>query len=579
MNYTVITRAEDLGPVAEAVSAADVVGLDTEATALFPLDGKLRLVQLCVGDRIWIVDLFQTQTLGPVREALQSPDTIKILQNAKFDQKYLLHEYGIELWPLFDTFRASSLVYNGRPNVGHNLYDLYRRELKMDPPTEDLGKSNWSGALTKAHYDYAASDVLYLPALRERLRAKLKHFGLMRTALIEFGAVLPEASIELNGFRLDKEKWLAVAAKKAVRKKELAEKLYRELPSLGGQKDLFGFSSLKLDSPKQILQSFQEMGIEVDGTNELTIAPLAGEYPVIKTFLDYRSCSKALSSFGPKYLKHVRDDTGCIHADFFPFTGAGRYACSKPNLQQIPRDLEYRECFCPEPGFVYLICDYSGIEMRIVAEYSQDPRLLRVFREGRDPHRATAALVADVSEDQVTKKQRQQAKPVNFGLIYGMKPTKLRLYAAVNYGVYLSEKEAQQFYDRYFSGYYGVRDWHERIMDARRSGVARTMSGRLRYMKDDDYNEFFNTPVQGTGADGLKTALRLVYQNLKKAGDHAKMIHMVHDEIVLKTPNDPEIVESSKNVLRTSMIEGMRQFLKTVPIEADVSEGSSWADK
>lgn len=577
--YTLITRAEDLGPVADAVASADVVGLDTEATSLKPHDGKLRLIQLTVGEKTWVVDLFQTGTLGPLKEALSSPKVIKVIQNAKFEQKYLLHHYGIELWPLFDTFRASALIYNGRKGFGHNLYDLYRRELNLSPPTADMGESNWSGTLSPSQYEYAASDSVFLPLLREKLKAKLQHYGLLRVAGIEFGAVLPEASIELNGFRLDRNKWLALARSNDTKKKELAEKLYRELPNPNGQTDLFGAAGFNLNSPPQILQSFNAMGIEVTDTEEMTIAPLAGDHPIIKTFLEYRKYSKSLSSFGPKFLKHLHPKTGCIHADFYPFTGAGRYACSKPNLQQIPREKEFRECFCPEEGFVFLICDYSGIEMRIVAELSQDPRLLRVFKEGKDPHRATAALVADVSEDKVTKQQRQQAKPVNFGLIYGMKPPKLRTYAAVNYGVYLSEREAQRFYDRYFEGYYGVQNWHEEILRNKVSGVCRTMSGRIRYMEAEAHNEFFNTPVQGTGADGMKTALRLVYQNLKKAGDRAKMVHMVHDEIVLKCPKDSSVVEESKTALRTGMIEGMRQFLKTVPVEAEVSEGASWADK
>lgn len=579
MDYQLVTRAEDLGPVAAAVTSADVVGLDTEATSLRPLDGKLRLVQLSAGDRVWVIDLFQTQTLGPVRDALSSSKAIKIIQNAKFEQKYLLHEFGVEIWPLFDTFRASSLIYNGKKGFGHNLYDIYKRELGLSPPTADLGGSNWSGSLTKGQYEYAASDVVYLPMLREKLRAKLQQFGLMRVALIEFGAVLPEAVIELNGFPLNRQKWLDLAKSNAAKTRELAEQLYAELPNPGGQTDLFGAPGFNLNSPPQILASLHAMDIMVEDTEEMTIAPLAGDHPILKTFLEYRKYSKSLSSFGPKFLKHVHPKTGCIHADFFPFTGAGRYACSKPNLQQIPREKEFRACFCPEDGFIFLICDYSGIEMRIVAELSQDPRLLRVFREGKDPHRSTAALVADVPEDQVTKQQRQQAKPVNFGLIYGMKPPKLRTYAAVNYGVYLSEREAQRFYDRYFEGYYGVQNWHEEILRNKRSGVCRTMSGRLRYMDDDAYNEFFNTPVQGTGADGMKTALRIVCQNLKKAGDHAKMIHMVHDEIVLKCPKDPVVVEESKKVLREGMIQGMRQFLKTVPVEAEVSEGASWADK
>jgi DNA polymerase I-like protein with 3'-5' exonuclease and polymerase domains len=841
INYTVIDRAEDIGPVAEMVSAADVVGLDTEAVGLSPISGQLRMVQVGIGGHAYLVDLFKTKTLGPLADALRTSKAVKILQNAKFDQKYLYHHHGIELWPIFDTFRASALVYNGKKGPGgkrlpHDFYAILKRELGQDPPTEDMSETNWGGELTAAHYQYAATDVLCLPQMRTVLRKKLSDYALMEAALLEFGAVFPEACIELNGFRLDREAWLALAAKNVATKKERAAKLLKRLPPPDGQTGLFSgeVPGLNLDSPAQMLRCLKLMGIDVPDTNSITLGPLSRKYKILNHLLEYREVSKALSSFGPEYLKHINPRTGRIHTNFYPFTGAGRYSSSDPNLQQIPRSKDFRSCFRAEDGWVLIIADYcvspatrilredltwcpagsvkekdsligfdetlrgretkyrksvvefvsrirrpcylvvtdsgsmtassehgwvckkrssrfsrvrewvktsdlepgdeiaafgkpwetdlsweggylsgivdgegwltslskskaktnrgslavgqnpgpvldrtkallenrgfdfhlgnqengvkrielrgmydalrligmvrpvrmlekssclwegrstwgkrtspakvlrvefvgeqeviairtstrtliaegflthnSGVEMRAVADQSGDPVLLNVFSGNRDPHRATAAILQKKAESEVTKDERQQAKPVNFGLIFGMKPAKLKVYAAVQYGVFLSDRQAEDFYDRYFEAYKGVKRWQEeQIRLGQERGFTRTRSGRIRYLdRNESHNEFLNTPVQGSCADALKAALRIVNEKLKALGGRARMVHMVHDEIVLEARNDPDVRAETKKILVEGMQEGLGRYLRHVAPVAECGEGNSWADK
>lgn len=634
-SYEVVTSAERLAAIAVEVEQRPVTALDLETTAYTPRNGEIRLCSLNTGSGRYVIDLFQTKTLGPVVDALKKTQGVIVGQNLKFDQKWMLYKYGIELQRVFDSFRASNVLYNGYDHVHHTLYDLMRRELKVSPETQDLGGSDWSGALTKDQYDYAAEDVIHLPHIRESLIPKLKDAGLVRICQIEFQAILPEAAIELNGIFLDKDRWIDLARKNEARCRALRALLYAELPNPHKQFILPGFESLlpqktgrgrrlpdgswekegtfnkklfNLDSPEQVLESLRVLGltqkiynkeqdrdeiVPLQDTKEMTLAMLGGKYPIVEKFIEFRGYSQRVKSFGEDYIENINEKTGRIHTDFWPFTGAGRYASSKPNLQQIPREKAFRECFRAAPGRRLAIADYSNIEMRLVAEISGDTLLIKVFCDPKgDAHRTTASLLASVSEDAVSKDQRQQAKPVNFGFIYGMQAPKLVLYARANYGVVLTEGQAVKFRRKWFDAYSGVAMWHEFVQrEAHRRKQARTIWGRRRFLDPETaHNEFFNTPVQGSGADGLKNSLPLVYKRFKKLsggevllerGARVAMVHMVHDEIVGDHADEgPEFEEIVRKELETGMIEGIAPMMKRVPTVCEAAAGcESWAEK
>ena len=489
-----VKRAEDLAKVAQAIERAGVVGLDIETTAKQPHHGDIRLVQFNTDPDIYVIDLFETKTLGPVVDAMRASKAITIVQHAKFEQRWFLDKYNLELEPLFDTYRASALIHNGH-GLGHNLYDLYNRELGKAPPTADLGGSDWSGPLTKEQYAYAASDVEDLPILRLKMKPQLARKGLNKVALIEFRVVLPEASMENNGFRLDKDMWEELARANKVKSLAMSDALLRELPHPKDQLALPGMAGTwNLNSPKQLLEALRKCGLEIDGTSEKVLAMQAGKYPIAKKVIDWRHAHQLVKSFGEKHLRHIDPTTGRIHAEYFPFTGAGRYACSKPNLQQIPRGKAFRDCFQAGPGRQLVIADYSQIELRLAAEISGDQTLLGVYRKGEDAHRTTAALVNGIRPEDVTKLQRQMAKPVNFGLIYGMGWKSLIVYAQQAYGVSMTEGQAKKFHQRYFEGYSGIARWHDHVFNHdKRRGIVRTLSGRLRYLDPErHHNEFAN---------------------------------------------------------------------------------------
>lgn len=597
LTYEYVTSASRLPAIAEEVAGAPVIALDLETTGFDPRRAKIRLLSINTGKGVYVIDAFKCGTLHPVLQALNDSQGIKVGQNLKFDQKFLLYHFNVELWPLFDTYRASAIMWNGR-QMGHDLWDLYDRELNIRPTVQDLGGSDWSAwELTQDQLDYAAEDVIHLPKLREVMKPKLTKLGLNTIALIEFGGLLPEGAVELNGFYLNPDAWRKLANENFIRKEVLSAYLMQHLPSPSDQMALPGMTSAwNLDSTPQMLASLRKLGMKIDNTREMTLATQAAKYPVIEKVLEYRGAETQVSSFGHDFLKWVDGLSGRIHSGYWGFLNSGRFACQKPNLAQIPRAKAFRECFQAPPGYRLVICDYANIEMRIAAEVSNDAALIVIFNStglAGDAHTQTAALLTTKKLEEIIKEERQMAKPVNFGFLYGMQAEKFVLYALANYGVNLTKRQAESFRTKYFERYDGLRRWHERALrDGKRSRIAASIPGRLRWLDDEKaHNEFLNHPVQATGADGLKAGLREVYLGFKKRYGVApvrtilnpdppvKMVHHVHDEQILEIKDDPAIDAEAKEILAHGMKVGMQRFLRKVPVEAESGSGNSWAAK
>jgi DNA polymerase-1 len=597
LDYEFVRSRERLPAIAREIERTGIVGFDIETTNYEPyqLDrhGKpadIRLLSLNTGKGVYVVDLWQTGGMGPILDAIASEDVIKIVQNAKFEQKWFLYKYNVELWPIFDTWRASVLIHNGRDWLDHHIWALYERELNLPPTTEDLGGSDWSDPnLTPEQIDYSAEDAVHLLELRDSLKPQLRKNGLFQVALIEFGAILPEAAVELNGLSLDRDMWLELAAENVRRTEALRQSLVWKLPNPKQQMALPGIQpGINLNSSQQVLGSLRKLGSSIsqlENTREITLAMFAAEYPVIKEMLEYRMYAQRVKSFGAEYLRHIDPLTGRIHSSYYPFTGAGRYASSDPNLQQIPREKVFRACFRAALGKRMVGADYSNIEMRLAAQIANDPRLIAIFNSADDDaHRATAALLSGKTLEEVTKGERQEAKPVNFGLIYGMQAAKLVMYAMANYGVAMTPGTAKKYRKSFFGrdGYYGVAKWHEFCINVQKPlGYTKTLAGRLRYLKEDAHNEYYNTPVQGSGADGLKRALREVYFRLKKLSPwngSVKMVHHVHDEIMTEIDDNDELDRLVRRELREGMQEGMAKFVTKVPVKVEPESGPSWGE-
>src|SRR5215510_6675755 len=380
MNYQVIKTADELRKAIEILTSQPVVGLDTETTDLDPFTSRLRLIQLATPDRVYIIDFdhfsngnADADALAPLRRLLATPRPIKIAHNAKFDAKFIKHNLGVDLVGLFDTLLASQLVGAGDIEERHGLETVAGRYLnELVDKSERL--SNWDLELTESQLEYAARDAEILLPLREKLIERLKAESLVKCAQLEFECIMPVVDIELAGFFMHKDRWLdqlGIVEKKRV---ELAEQLQQVLAEPSNQGSLFGGpqrDEINLDSHQQLTHALNRLGVPVpDSTRNWKLQPLAAQYPVIETLLEYRTVQKALTSYGENMIELINPVTNRLHADFRQIGApTGRFACTNPNIQQVPHAVEYRRCFSGHPdGRKLVIADYSQIELRILAE-------------------------------------------------------------------------------------------------------------------------------------------------------------------------------------------------------------------
>lgn len=592
VNYKVIKTADELRKAVESLSAHPVIGLDTETTDLDPYTSRLRLIQLATPSAVHIIDLDafangshselkQNEALEPLRRLLSAPRPIKIAHNAKFDAKFLKHNLGSDLGGLFDTLLASQLIGAGDIEERHGLDTVASRYLNESvDKTERL--SNWNFELSEAQLEYAARDAAVLLPLRETLIERLKSDSLIKVAQLEFECVMPVADIELAGFYMHKDRWREQLAIVDKRRTQLAEELQVALAEESMQGSLFGGpqrEDINLDSHQQLTLALQRLGIPVpESTRNWKLQPLAAQYPIIATLLEYRTVQKALTSYGENMIELINPATGRLHADFRQIGApTGRFACTNPNIQQVPHAVEYRRCFSGHPaGRKLVIADYSQIELRILAEFSGDRGFIDAFNSGADLHKVTASQVFNVSLDQVTKDQRDFAKRLNFGVVYGIGAQRFSIMTG------LGVPEAENVLRKYFATYRGLdtylRDAANRAVSERQ---ARTASGRLvRFRYDENDRQQIsmtqrngkNTPIQGTSADILKRALRLLSDELRTTS--AKIVNIIHDEIVVEVDAD-QAEEIAQKVERAMCVAG-EEYLETVPVKVEIEIADEW---
>ena len=588
-NYELIRTADELRKAIEAIQSQPVVGLDTETTELDPYTSRLRLIQLATPDRVYLVDFDhfsegdtrKSEALEPLRRLLAAPRPIKIAHNAKFDAKFIKHNLGVDLVGLFDTLLASQLVGAGDIEERHGLETVAGRYLnELVDKSERL--SNWNFELSAAQLEYAARDAAILLPLREKLIERLKAESLVKCAQLEFECVMPVVDMELAGFFMHKDRWLEQLGIVEKRREELAEQLQSVLAEESSQGSLFGGpqrEDINLDSQQQLTKALNRLGIPVpESTRNWKLQPLAAQYPVIATLLEYRTVQKALTSYGTNMIEMINPVTKRLHADFRQIGApTGRFACTNPNIQQVPHAVEYRRCFSGHPaGRKLIIADYSQIELRILAEFSGDSGFANAFNSGADLHRVTASQVFNTGLDQVTKEQRDFAKRLNFGVVYGIGAQRFALMTG------LSVSEAENVLRRYFGTYRGLDSYlREAASRAVSERQARTASGRLvrfRYDENDRQQVSMtqrngkNTPIQGTSADILKRALRLLKDDLRDT--NAQIVNIIHDEIVVEADADDAQAVAAR--VERIMCAAGEEYLKTVPVKVETEIADEW---
>ena len=522
--------------------------------------------------------------LTALKPLLENPKLKKAGQNIKYDLIVLKH-HGVELAGLeFDTMVASYLINPSKRN--HNLDDISFEYLQVKKiATKDLigsGKSEITMDLVPLEKisEYASEDADCVYRLRAKLAPIIKEHkceGLF--ADVEMPLVKVLAEMEMNGVKVDTD-FLGELSKKA--EKELAKlekNIFKEAGeefNINSPKQLAEilFNKLKLPSGKKTKTGFS--------TDSAVFQKFAEEYELPKRLLEFRENSKLKSTYLDALPELLNPETGLIHTSFNQtVTATGRLSSSDPNLQNIPIKTELgreiRKAFVARgKGRKILSADYSQIELRLLAHFSDDPALLKAFREDADIHRFTASLLYNTAEKDVTYDMRNLAKTINFSIIYGKTPYGL------SRDLKISLPEADQFIKSYFGRYPGVKDYLEAQKEkAKKQGYLTTILGRRAYFPNINSSNgmerqfaeraAINAPLQGSAADLAKLAMIAIQDELEKKEFETLMILQVHDELVFDAP-EKELPEVKKLVSQK-----MEKALELkVPLRVDLTDGESW---
>lgn len=578
------------------IQAADLVALDTETDSLDGMRARIVGISFSVqpGEACYIPlghtypgapdQLPLEAVLARLKPWLEDASRAKVGQNLKYDT-HVLANHGIALAGIaHDTLLESYVLEAHKP---HSLESLADRHLGRNGLSyEDVaGKGAqqipFAQVSVESATEYSGEDSDMTLHVHQALWPRLEREERMRYVYekIEMPGSVVLGKIERHGVLID-------AALLERQSHELATRmiaLEQEAHAIAGQ-------PFNLGSPKQIGEIlFGKLGLPVrkktasgaPSTDEEVLQELAADYPLPAKLLEHRSLSKLKGTYTDKLPQMINPATGRVHTNYAQAVAVtGRLASNDPNLQNIPiRTAEgrrVREAFVAPEGSVIVSCDYSQIELRIMAHISEDPGLLRAFAEGIDVHRATASEVFGVPVPEVSSEQRRYAKVINFGLIYGMGAFGL----ASNLGI--EQKAAKDYIDRYFARFAGVKRYMDETKSrAAQQGFVETYFGRRIYLPEirggngprrtAAERQAINAPMQGTAADLIKLAMIAVQGALEREGRAAKMIMQVHDELVFEVP-DAELDWVKREV--PALMAGVAQL--KVPLIAELGVGPNW---
>jgi DNA polymerase-1 len=569
----------DLETTSKHPRFAEIVGIafcwsEQEAWYL-PLQGP-EGYEVLDADMVW-------KALRPI---LEDPDIEKIGQNLKYDM-IVLRRVGIRLAGLtFDTMVADYLLHAGQRS--HNLDELARHYLDHTTTkiSELIGKGKKQKRMDEIPTDrvghYAAEDALIPWLLRPILQHLLEKQELVPLfEELELPLVEVLVALEYHGIGVDIDRLSAMSRRHEKRLKELEA----EIHSIAGEE-------FNIASPKQLqkilFERFELPVIKKTKTGPSTdvevLQELAPRHPIPAKVIEYRQGAKLKGTYLDALPELVHPETGRIHTSLNQVvTATGRLSSSDPNLQNIPvRTTEGREIrsafVAQEPYDLLLAADYSQVELRVLAHFSEDSQLCRAFEEDEDIHRRVAGEVYGVKLEEVTSEMRRQAKAVNFGVIYGQSAFGL----ARQLGIF--QDEAAEFIDAYFEGYPRIREFLDEVLDeCCRRGYVKTISGRRRSIvgvrreRPRQLNlaerTAINTVIQGSAADLIKQAMVAVYRRLEKERPDGRMLLQIHDELVF------EVTREDRDALAEMVVEEMvlEQPLR-VPLKIDVKAGENWAD-
>ena len=548
----------------------------------YPIAKKIILVKICDNNKIYSLDF--EEHFENLKELFENEDILKCGYEQKIDY-ILLKQLKIEPKNMMFDIKIAGHLLNSSSNQ-YSLKELSMQYLELDidefldsekgqveqtslfdepkEETKSIEKEVYSFIISKLH--------LKLQEELEKIN-NLKLFNEIEMPLVE---VLAE--MQYVGVYADVKEII----KFGETLKENMEELRIDIYNLAGEE-------FNINSTKQLGEIlFEKLKLPVYkktkngySTDVDVLEKLKSEHPIIEKILSYRQIAKLNSTYVEGLVTHINEHTGRIHTYFHQtVTATGRLSSTEPNLQNIPTRTELgkkvRKVFKAEKGKVFLDADYSQIELRILADMSQDAIMCKAFREDADIHTICASQIFNVPIEDVSKQLRSRAKAVNFGIVYGISEFGLAEQTGIN------RKEAKQYIDEYLSKYSGIKNYMESIVeDAKKNGYVDTKFGRRRYIPELASNNYMvrkfgdraamNTPIQGTAADIMKIAMINVYKKLKEEKLKSRIVLQIHDELLIETFDDEKDIVSK--ILKEEM---ENACTLSIPLKVEVESGKNW---
>jgi DNA polymerase-1 len=606
-SVTVVDDPNQLAPLVERLRAAPLVGIDIEATSFEPRNAQIVGLSLAASpDEVWYLPFGHRSGTGelaapaPVRNLppltdfasaplyalLTDPSVPKAGHDIKYDWQ-VLRGAGVELAGVtYDSMLASFVLDPSRRS--HTIDTLCLEHLGRTLQTyHDLagkGKSEIPFAEVAVFQaaNYCGTDSATVLALHQYFAPMLQEMS-MEPLLRDLELPLLEVLVDME--------WDGITVDRALFRR-LSDELGGDLRRLEQEIARVAGTDVNLNSPRQLASVLFEKlqlpvlkktktGPSTDADVLEQLAAMGHELP--RLILEYRELQKLKSTYVDTLPERINQTTGRIHTSFNQAGAAtGRLSSAEPNLQNIPirtaRGEAIRAGFIPRPGWVFLVADYSQIELRIMAHLSGDPAFIEAFHQGGDIHRQTAALIFNVQPDQVTPEMRGRAKTINFATIYGQGAFALSRQLGI------SHEDARGFIARYFERFSGVRAFLDRQIElARQQGYVETLFKRRRYIPEMKERNFSlraygernaqNSPLQGSAADLIKLAMVKIHRAIRERGLAGRMLLQVHDELVFEVP--PDEVQAMTQLVREHMenVVALR-----VPLVVDIGIGPNWLE-
>lgn len=591
--YHTVLTAEQLNDILQQLQQAELVVLDTETTALDYLQAELVGIALAFNaEHCYYIPVAHDQELAPtqlnrddvlaqLKPYLESPQLKKIGHHLKYDQ-HIFKRYHIELNGIYFDTMLASYVFNSVA-TRHNMDDVAR--VYLGHLTTSFEQIAGKGAKQKTFNQielsvasaYACEDVQVTYRLYQVLYAKLAEIPELLNIL--FNVEMPVSNIlmemEETGILLN-DKMLG----------QLSDEFSKHIQQFEQHAHEILGESFNLGSPRQVgevlfdklqLKGGKKTSTGQYSTNESILEKI--DHPIIEPILNYRSLTKLKSTYTDGLKDRMIADTRRVHTNYHQaVTTTGRLSSSDPNLQNIPiRDeigRQIRQAFIAPEGYVLLAADYSQIELRLMAHFSQDVALVDAFHQGQDIHQRTASEVLGIALDDVTSDQRRQAKAVNFGLLYGM--SEFGLIRQLGF----TRQESQEYIKQYFQRYPAIYEYMQRTRHlASEQGFVETILGRRLYTPDIHAQNMMvrkaaeraaiNAPLQGSASDIIKLAMIAVDKVLPK--QHARLLLQVHDELVFEVKQEyvDELAQHIQQVMQ-------QVYTLNVPLVVEVGQGQNW---